>query len=411
MALYKNTMKSFSLSNIRERFPIFSQHPGLVYLDNAATTQRVDTMIEAMDTFYHKQNATVHRGVYELSATASQSFEACRTKVADFIGAPSPGNIAFTKGTTESINIVASSFLRRKLRPGDNVVVSIMEHHANFIPWQMLCREVGAELRIIPISGNGDLDLGALEPLLDNRTRLVAITHISNLLGTFNPIEEVIALAHAKGVPVLIDAAQSGALYPMDVTQMDCDFLTFSGHKAFGPFGIGVLYTRQELKADIHPYTYGGGIVQNVMLDVTDFKPYPHNLDAGTPNIPGVIGLSAAIDFTRDLDRKACVEHVQGLSHLCRNELKRINGVKVLGEPLKTGGIVSFYIDDIHPHDVASFLDEDHIAVRAGVHCAQPLLDHLDVAATVRASFSIYNTKEEVEHLVHAVKELIKFWR
>ena len=412
MAFQENTLKTgLSPLEIRERFPIFSEHPGLVYLDNAATTQRVDTMIEAMNTFYRGQNATVHRGVYELSAAASRSFEACREKVADFVGAESPETIAFTKGTTESINIVASSFLKKRLRQGDNVVVSIMEHHANFIPWQMLCQEVGAELRVAPITGRGDLDLEKLDSLLDNRTRLVAVTHISNLLGTLNPVEDVVALAHGKDIPVLIDAAQSGALYPIDVKQLDCDFLAFSGHKAFGPFGIGVLYTRSELKEGVKPYTYGGGIVQNVLLGATDFRSYPYNMDAGTPNIPGVVGLSAAIDFVKSLDRGVCMEHVQNLSRSCREALKKIKGVSVLGEPIKTSGILSFHIDDIHPHDVASFLDEDHIAVRAGVHCAQPLLDRLNVPATVRVSFSIYNTIGEVERLVRSIKDLIQYWK
>lgn len=398
------------LSAIRKRFPIFQEYPELAYLDNAATTQRVDTVIDDLDTFHRKRNATVHRGVYTLSAEATRSFEDARAKVARFLGANDPETIAFTRGTTESINIVASSFLKRRIRPGDNIVISIMEHHANFIPWQMLCQENGAELRIVPLSENGDLDLKSLGELMDPRTRLLSVTHISNTLGTVNPVDDMIAMAHRKDIPVLVDAAQSAALYSLDVSKLNCDFLAFSAHKAFGPFGVGALYVRDRYKAEMKPYTWGGGIVKNVTTTQTDFRPYPYNMDSGTPNVSGVLGLSSALDFIHQLDREECRRHVRELSSRCHKGLAGLKGVRILGDPEKASGIISFCLDEIHPHDVASFLNEDNIAVRAGMHCTQPLLTSLGLTATVRVSFSIYNTPDEVDRLVYSLKELKKFW-
>lgn len=399
------------IEDIKNQFPVFSKNRNLVYLDNAATTQRPQMVVDTLTNFHISGNANIHRGVYDLSAKATKSYENARNVVAKFINAESANTIAFTKGTTESINIVASSFLKDKLKRGHNVVVSLMEHHANFIPWQMVCKACGAELRTIPVTIEGDLDYEILNELIDDNTQLVAITHISNTLGTVNDIADIIKLAHQSSVPVMVDAAQSAALYSLDVQALDCDFLTFSAHKAFGPFGIGILYAKPDHIQHIHPYNFGGGIVKEVTTDNTDFMSYPTCLEAGTPNVSGAIGMAAALDFIDTLNLSDLKQHVLGITHQCRQELQKIEYVTVIGRPKVYSGTVSFMIDDIHPHDVATFLNEDHIAVRAGMHCTQPLLNHLKVPATVRASFSIYNTSDDVQKLVNSVQELIKFWK
>lgn len=399
------------IQDIKGQFPVFEKYPELVYLDNAATTQRPATVIDALADFHVAGNANIHRGVYHLSSKATSSYERARKAAADFIGADSAGSVAFTNGTTESINIVASSFLKDRLKPGDNVVVSVMEHHANFIPWQMVCKACNAELRVIPIDDKGDLLTEQLDKLIDSKTKLVALTHISNTLGTVNDISPAIKLARKFNATVLVDAAQSAALYTLDVQHMDCDFLTFSAHKAFGPFGLGILYVKPEHREYIHPYNYGGGIVQNVGIENTEFMAYPTVLEAGTPNISGAVGLEAALTFIKTLDLTQLNQHLNEITDKCRQELNAIEGVTVVGNPKRYSSIVSFMVEDIHPHDVASFLNEDHTAVRAGMHCTQPLLNHMQVPATVRASFSIYNDMGDVEKLIAAVKDLIKFWQ
>lgn len=367
-------------------------------------------VIDALNDFHISGNANIHRGVYDLSAKATKAYEDARKTVANFIGASSANTVAFTKGTTESINIVASSFLQDRLKSGDNVVVSMMEHHANFIPWQMVCKACDAEFRVIPMNQDGDLELGAVEKLIDGRTRLVAVTHISNTLGTVNDLSAIIEVAHRFETPVMVDAAQSAALYSLYVQSLDCDFLTFSGHKAFGPFGIGMLYAKPEHAIHIHPFNYGGGIVKMVSVENTEFMSYPTCLEAGTPNISGAIGMAVAIDFISTLDLPEVLNHIQEMTAYCRSELSGIDRVKVIGSPQSYSGIVSFVVEDIHPHDVATFLNEDHITVRAGMHCTQPLLNALNIPSTVRASFSVYNSMEDVDKLVISIRELIKFW-
>lgn len=396
--------------NIKQQFPIFSKFPELVYLDNAATTQRPQQVIDRINDFHQRENASIRRGVYQLSARATQEFEAARSTVANFFKAPQDDSIAFTQGTTESVNIVARSIISNKLKSGDNVVVSLLEHHANFIPWQMLCQVTGSELRVVPITKSGDLDLNKLDSLIDSRTAVVAIVHISNTLGTINPIKEVIQAAHLKEVPVLIDAAQSAALYPIDLTELDCDFLVCSAHKMFGPFGVGVLYVHPRHHRQVKPYNYGGGIIRSVKVERTEFLPYPYLLEAGTPNVTGVIGLSEAIRFIETLDRENLVKHLHKLTHIVRRELADIDGLSLVANPTLNSSIVSFSLAGIHPHDIASFLNEDTIAVRAGQHCTQPLLDYLGFSATVRASLSIYNNLQDVDKLVGSTREMKDFW-
>ncbi|MEM9676093.1 MAG: cysteine desulfurase [Bacteroidota bacterium] len=395
---------------IREQFPIFGEHPGLVYLDNAATTQRPASVIETLDRFHHQENASIRRGVYQLSAQATRNFDAARTKVAQFVHAPNDKCIAFTSGTTESVNVVARSIIGPKMKAGDNIVVSLMEHHANFIPWQILCQEKGAELRIIPLTDKGELRLEELEYLIDDYTACVAIVHISNTLGTINPVEEIVSVAHQKNIPVLVDAAQSAALYPMNLEELGCDFWVASGHKMFGPFGVGILYVHPRFHNQVQPYNYGGGIIRAVTTERTDFLPYPCNLESGTPNVSGVIGLGAAIDFLQTLDRQKLVSNLHKLTQYARKQLSSIPEVLIFGQPKKASSLLSFSMEGMHPHDIATFLNDDQVAVRAGQHCTQPLLDYFGLPATVRASFSIYNTQEDVDTLTESLKFIKALW-
>ncbi len=397
--------------DIRRQFPIFDIHPGLIYLDNAATTQRPESVIRTMDTFYREENASIHRGVYELSANATARYEGARQAVADFIGSESASSIGFTKGTTESVNIVAQGFLKPRLKAGDNVVISIAEHHANFIPWQQVCKETGANLRVAPMDEETQLDMDSMRKMIDGRTKLVAVTHISNTLGTVFPVDEILAAAKEKDVPVLIDAAQSAALYPLDVSGRKIDFLAFSGHKIFGPFGTGVLYVSKRYQSEVRPIIAGGGMIRQVTVDETIFQPFPFSLDAGTPNVAGVMGLQEAIRFIETLDREAIRKYLQEITEWVKKELEQVDGLHMVGSKKGASSIISFNIEGVHPHDAATFLDAEGIAVRAGMHCTQPLMTSMQLPGTVRASFSIYNTREDGERLVDAVKKLAKFWR
>lgn len=400
---------SQSLPNIKSSFPIFKGNPELIYLDNAATTQKPSSVIEAISEFYTHENANIHRGLYELSSKATLHYEDVRKKVNHFIGAKSEKEIAFTKGTTEAINIVANSFAHL-LNEGDNIVVSAMEHHANLIPWQQVCLRKKASLRVIPLNDEGDLILENVNQLLDSRTKLMAVAHISNALGTINPIEEIISIAHKKKILVLVDAAQSIGHYPLSVSDLDIDFLAFSAHKMFGPMGTGVLFAKEIHHAHMHPLNFGGGAIREVSFGETKFMDYPFCLEAGTPHVAGVVGLGAAVDFLNQLDLKTTSEYTHQLASNFKNELQSLGFVKVIGNQKKSGGIVSFVVECIHAHDVASFLAEQQIAVRAGHHCTQPLHDRLGLPATVRASFSIYNTLEDVDKTIFALRELKKFW-
>jgi cysteine desulfurase/selenocysteine lyase len=391
---------------MKTHFPIFQHNPALVYLDSASTSQKPRVVIDRERDFYERENANVHRGLYTLSSEATQQYEAVRQQVADFIGARSPNEIAFTKGATESINIVANS-LAKQLRPGDNVVVTAMEHHANFIPWQQACLQTGAEFRIAPILTSGDLDMKALVALLDANTKILALTHISNVLGTINPIQAIITLAHHKKIPVLIDAAQSAGHLPVQVLDLDVDFLVFSAHKMYGPMGVGVLYVKATHHPMIQPLNFGGGIVRSVTNAQTKFLEFPRSVEAGTPHVAGVISFGAAVEFLSKIDLASWFRHAQNLATAFRQGLDAMGtrSVSIIGNPENKGAIVSFVMAGMHPHDVASQLAQQHVAVRAGHHCAQPLHDAWGVPASVRASFSIYNTEADVQLILKAIQQ------
>ena len=395
---------------IKKQFPIFSHHPNLAYLDNAATTQKPQMVIDGITDFYKKENANIHRGIYDLAAKTSQKYEAVRNKVAQFINAPDDKNIVYTSGTTASINLVANSFLASRLKEGDEVIISSMEHHANLIPWQMVCKAIGANLRIIPINENGELDLSAFQKMLSSKTKMVALVNISNTLGTINPVEEVIELVHQKNVPVLLDAAQSVAHYEIDVQKLDVDFLVFSGHKLFGPTGVGTLYGKKEWLGQMHPYQFGGDMIKNVTFENTTFADVPQRFEAGTTNIAGVIGLGYAIDFMTQFEKKEIQSYLKNLTAEATEKILTINDLRIIGTAKDKSAILSFAFGNVHPHDVATFLGAENIAVRAGNHCTQPLMDHFKLLGTTRASFTIYNTMEEVDRLVATLKDIQNFF-
>ncbi len=400
----------FGTPIFRQQFPIFQHHPALVYLDSAATTQKPQVVIDGITNFYQKENANIHRGIYDLAAKATQKYESVRQKVADFIGASNRSEIVYTSGTTAAINLVAHSFLLPRLVQGDEVLVSAMEHHANLLPWQMACKAKGANLRIIPIDKAGNLDMVAYQEMLSAKTKMVAVVHISNSLATINPIAKMIELAHQQNIPILVDGAQSTAHYPIDVTALACDFFTFSGHKLFGPTGIGLLYGKAAHLATMSPYQFGGDMIRTVTYQDATFAPAPQKFEAGTTNIAGVIGLGYAIDFMNQLDKKAIATYVKELGEYAREKLLKINDLEIFGNAKNRTGIVSFILRNAHPHDVATFLGEANIAIRAGHHCTQPLMDFYGIPATSRASFSIYNNREEIDFLVEEVKGIQAFF-
>ena len=393
----------------KNHFPIFSNNPSLIYLDSAATAQKLGAVIDREKQFYEHENANVHRGLYDLSSRATQNFESVRSAIAKFIEAKSSNEIAFTKGTTESINIIANSF-SSLLQPGDRVIVTVMEHHANFIPWQKLCEHTKAELVVIPIDVSGDLDVNLLVKNLNSETRMVAVTHVSNVLGTINPIDRIIAEAHRLNIPVLVDAAQSIGHMPVNVSAYEADFLAFSAHKMFGPMGVGVLYANEKFHDLIRPLNYGGGIVKEVTQEETSLLPFPRVVEGGTPNVAGVIATIEAIKFLSELDLLSTFKHGQSLAMKFREAIRKLGFVKVIGNPNSSSNIVAFIVDDIHPHDVSAFLADRNICVRAGHHCAQPLHKALNVPATVRASFSIYNDERDVDAVIDCLKQLKIFW-
>ena len=398
------------LKNIKSHFPIFQHHPDLVYLDNAATTQKPQSVIDVISNFYKKENANIHRGIYPLAVSASQKYEAVRGKVAQFLNAKSADEIVYTSGTTASINLVAHSFLSPRLKQGDEVIISAMEHHANLIPWQMVCKKAGAHLRVIPMNEKGELDLAFFKTMLSRKVKLVAITHISNSLGTINPIEEMIDLAHQKDIPVLVDGAQSVAHYPIDLQALDVDFFTFSGHKIFGPTGIGILYGKKQYLNGMQPHQFGGDMIKNVTFESSIFADAPQRFEAGTTNIAGVIGLGAAIDFVNELDRNEVLVFLKEIENNLISKLLGINDLSIFGQAKNKSAIVSFSMKNIHPHDIATFLGAENIAVRAGHHCTQPVMDFFQIPATTRASFSIYNQAEEVDFFVEKIKEIKQFF-
>jgi cysteine desulfurase / selenocysteine lyase len=395
----------WDVERVRSDFPILAQevhgHP-LAYLDNAATTQKPRVVIEAMDLYYRHDNANVHRGVHALAERATTAFEAARETVRRFINARSTREIVFVRGTTEAINLVASSF-GQGLHESDEIILTAMEHHANIVPWQLLRERAGIVLRVLPITPAGELDLGALPGLFNARTRLLAVTHVSNALGTVNPVEHLIAEARERGVPVLLDGAQALPHLRVDVQALDCDFYAFSGHKLFGPTGIGVLYGRESLLQAMPPYQGGGEMIRTVSFEKTTFAGLPHKFEAGTPDISGAIGLGRAIEYLEGLDWAEAAAHEQRLLEYATERLREVPGLRIIGEARDKVALVSFVMEDVHPHDLGTVLDHRGLAVRAGHHCAMPVMTYYSVPATSRASMAFYNTFEEIDRLAAAL--------
>ena len=362
-----------------------------------------------MANFYRKENANIHRGVYQLAVAATEKYERVRHRAASLVAAPSAKNIVYTSGTTAGINLVVQSFLEKRLGRGDEVLITAMEHHANLIPWQMVCKKMGANLVVIPMNSKGELDMDAFKERLSKRTKMVAAVHISNSLGSINPIEDMVALAHKKDVPVLIDGAQSVAHYPIDVKDMDCDFFVFSGHKVFGPTGVGVLYGKEEHLSSMSPVFFGGDMIRDVSFEDSIFAKHPQKFEAGTTNIAGIIGLGYAMMFLQQYNKKQIVKYLDELGGYAQQELKSVKGLKIVGKAKRKSPIVSFHFKNIHPHDVATFLGAENIAIRAGHHCTQPLMNIFNIPGTSRASFTFYNTFEEVDRMVKVLKEMKKF--
>ncbi len=392
---------------LRADFPVLSQQvygKPLVYLDNAATTQKPQVVIDRITDYYAHENGTVRRGVYKLSEQSTQAFDETRRKVAQLINAASASEIIFTRGTTEAINLVAATFGRTFIGAGDEIIISAIEHHANIVPWQQVCLERGATLRVIPVSDAGELDLDAYEAMLNERTKLVAVVHISNALGTINPVKTMIDRAHAMGVPVLVDGAQSTPHMAVDVQALDCDFFAFSGHKLYGPTGVGVLYGKMKHLEAMPPYQFGGDMIHTVTFEKTTFAKPPGKFEAGTPAIAEVIALGTAIDYLQaiGLERMGAYEHE--LLAYATEGIQEIPGVSIIGTAKEKAGILSFTLKGAHPHDIGTILDREGVAIRAGHHCAQPIMDRFGVSATARASFSFYNTRQDVDALLAAIR-------
>ncbi len=412
MTIGSSAPATLDVAAVRADFPILgSEVHGrpLVYLDNAATAQKPQAVINSLGDFYRSENANIHRGVHDLSQRATTSFDDTRRLVAEFIGAADEREIVFVRGTTEAINLVAHSWGRGNLGQGDEILLTELEHHSNIVPWQLVAEQVGAVIRAVPMSADGDLDLAALRQLLGPRTKIVGVTHVSNALGTVNPVAEIVGLAHAQGIPVLVDGAQAVPHFAVDVQALGCDFYAFSGHKMFGPTGVGVLYGRLDLLEAMPPYQGGGGMIGSVTMEQSTFAPVPTRFEAGTPSIADVVALAPAIRYLADLGYPAIQSWEEQLVATALEMLPSVPGLRVVGDPVQRAGVISFVMDSAHPHDVGTILDQNGIAVRAGHHCCQPAMERLGLPATVRASFALYNTPEEVAALVrglHRVAEV-----
>lgn len=402
-------METFSIDEIRGVFPTLKRKVNLkqlVYFDNGATSQKPQVVIDRINHFYTNENANIHRGVHQLSQEATTAYEDARMKIQNFIGAQKAKEVIFTKGTTDGINLVAFS-LGETLSSDDNILISAMEHHSNIVPWQMLCERKGCELRIIPMNQKGELELDKLDILIDSKTKLVAVSHVSNTLGTVNDIRKIIALSHQKGAKVLIDGAQSIQHLKIDVKQLDCDFFVFSGHKVFGPTGVGILYGKESILNELPPYQGGGDMIKEVTLKKTTYNELPHKFEAGTPNIIGGIGLGTAIEYLEHLNWMHLNAHEQALLEYATSQLKLIDGIKIYGESDHKISVISFLVDEIHPLDIGTILDKMGIAVRTGHHCTQPIMDFYGIPGTIRISFAFYNTKEEIDLFITALKRAI----
>ncbi|MGE5402939.1 MAG: SufS family cysteine desulfurase [Ignavibacteriales bacterium] len=401
----------FDVEKIRQDFPILQRMikgKPLVYLDNAATTQKPFTVIDTVRDYYSMLNSNVHRGVHYLSEQSTLAYEDARLKVKEFLNAISACEIVFTRGATEAINLVAWTYGRTHIGEGDEIIISAMEHHANIVPWQMLCEEKKAKLRVIPITDEGELIMEEYDKLLNDRTKFVSIVQISNSLGTVNPVREIIEKAHKRNIPVLIDGAQGVAHTKVDVQKLDCDFYVFSGHKLFGPTGIGALYGKAELLQAMPPYQTGGDMIRSVTFEKTIFNDIPNKFEAGTPNIAGAIGLGAAIDYMTYLQMEEVAIHEKGLLEYATEKLLEVKGLNIIGTARNKASLISFVLDNIHPHDIGTILDSEGIAIRTGHHCCQPVMQRFCIPATARASFAFYNTKEEIDKLIYGIHKVIK---
>ena len=394
---------------IRQHFPILRQRvhgKPLVYLDNAATTQKPQSVIERLVRYYAEENANVHRGVHTLSERSTEAYERARETVRRLLNAADSREIVFVRGTTEGINLVAQTFGRARVGRGDEILVSTMEHHSNIVPWQILCEEKQATLRVIPITDSGELRLDEYERLLSDRTRLVSVVHVSNALGTINPVAEIVRIAHARGIPVVVDGAQAVAHMKVDVQALDCDFYAFSGHKMLGPMGIGGLYGKRSLLEAMPPYQSGGDMISSVTFERTTYNVLPHKFEAGTPNVAGAVGLAAAVDYLTAVGFDRIAAHEHELLAYGTEALSRVPGLRLTGTAAEKAGILSFVLDDVHPHDIGTILDRQGVAVRTGHHCCQPLMHRLGVPATARASLALYNTRDDIDVLAGALRKV-----
>ncbi|MEO1518561.1 MAG: cysteine desulfurase [Bacteroidota bacterium] len=409
MSLTSKEEVMLDVDKIRKDFPILHQDmrgKALAFLDNAASSQKPQVVVDALEEYYKKYNTNIHRAVYKLSQQATDAYENSRKRVQTFLNAASDKEIIFLRGTTEAINLVAYSFGKKFVKEGDEIVVSAMEHHSNIVPWQMLCEDRGAVLRVVPINDDGELDMAAYADLLNERTKMVAMVHVSNSLGTINPVKEIIRLAHEKDIPVLLDGAQAVPHMPVDVQELDVDFFTFSGHKLFAPTGIGVLYGKQKWLEQMPPYQGGGDMIRSVTFEKTTYNDLPYKFEAGTPDIAGPIGLAAAIDYVLEIGYDAIASYEEELLAYATEVLSKVDGLRIIGTADQKASVISFDLEGVHPHDIGQFLDYDGIAVRTGHHCTQPVMDRFEVPATTRASLAFYNTKEEIDRLAESLAKI-----
>ena len=393
---------------VKEQFPILSKEVNnkpLIYLDNASTTQKPASVIDEIQEYYECTNSNIHRGVHHLSQKATEEYEEARKKVQTFIGAKSSKEIVFVRGATEAVNLVANSYVNPLLSEGDNIIISHMEHHANIVPWQLIAKQKNIEIKVIPINEKGELVIKELDNLIDKQTRFISLNHVSNSLGTVNPVEKLIKKAHQNNIRIMIDGAQAVQHMKVNVTDLDVDFYCFSGHKMYGPTGIGILYGKKEILDEMEPYQGGGDMIKSVTFEKTIYNDVPHIFEAGTPNIVGAIGLGKAIDFIEDTTIEKIEEHEMDLLNYATKKISNIDGVKIIGTSDNKASVISFVMDGIHPHDIGTIMDNLGIAIRAGHHCTQPVMDFYDIPATARASFAIYNTKEDVDKLIEGIEK------
>jgi cysteine desulfurase/selenocysteine lyase len=409
-----NDVRIFEIEKIRSDFPILNTKihgKPLCYFDNAATTQKPKIVIDKLVEYYSSMNSNVHRGVHYLSEVSTKAYEDSRIKLKEFINAKSEKEIIFTKGTTDSINLVASSFSRGKLKDGDEIIITGMEHHSNIVPWQLIAKDKNIKLRVVPITDDGDIIFEEFEKMINEKTKLVSVVYVSNSLGTVNPVEKIIKLAHNYNIPVLIDGAQAIQHLSVDVQKLDCDFFAFSGHKMYGPTGIGVLYGKEKLLNELPPYQGGGDMISKVTFEETTFNSLPYKFEAGTPNIADAIALGNAVDYLNGIGIDSISKHESELLEYATEKFSEMNEIKIIGQAAKKTSVLSFVIENIHPHDVGTFLDFEGVAIRTGHHCTQPVMDRYNIPATSRASFAMYNTKEEIDVLVQGVKKIIEVFK